>query len=302
MPDGENQNQGGEGAGGAAGGSAGGASGAPWYANVQGADDAFTGVLASKGWAAMKPEELAVTAVRAFRNAESVIGVPPEELLRVPKDANGDWSKVYQRIGKPEKMDGYDFTGVKFKDGTDPDAKFLGVVREAAWKNNLTKDAAKGVTTEVLKFLEGESEAQSAEATAKLGESKAALAKRWGVMPDQIQNSAQFAVAKSAVAKLGWTPEIVNALESAAGYEKVMEALRDLGSRMGEDTFIKSPDGGSNLTGAMTAEQAQMRKSALMQDNAWITRYNNGDVEARAEMSNLNKILVAAMTPPPSHV
>jgi hypothetical protein len=69
-----------------------------------------------------------------------------------------------------------------------------------------------------------------------------------------------------------------------------MEMFRNIGSKIGEDSFVR----GSNSVGGaqiMTTNQALDEKKALMRDPAWVTRYLAGGREETAKMVALNTIL-----------
>src|SRR5205807_108285 len=163
------------------------------------------------------------------------------------------WDAVWQRLGKPAEAKGYDFTDVKFSDGTPLEEDFVNAVREAAFKLHLPKDAATSITRAFAKYLDDAEVAEKAEKTAKLAEQKAALKKNWGA-----NEAANMFVAQRAAAALGIAPETVSALEGVIGYDKIMEMFRSIGAKIGEDKFITGQQQAAG--GAMTREQAIARK------------------------------------------
>lgn len=256
-----------------------------WHA---GADAETLGHLQTRGWADKPANEVALAAVKAHREAEKHIGVPVDQILRLPKEASDEagWNNVWQRLGAPDKPEGYDFTGVKFADGTELDESFVGLMRETAAKLHLPKDAATEITRAFTNFLEKSEQSDLAETTAKLAEAKTALQTNWGKNFD-----ANLFVAKNTAAKLGVTPEQVAALEGAVGYDKVMEMFRSIGEKTGEATFVNSL--APNANGVMTKEQAVSRKSELMADHAWVKGYLDGDNAKGREMTALNTIITS---------
>src|SRR5881394_756652 len=89
--------------------------------------------------ATMPPEETTTTATTTTPDkpwfdgfdAEKLVGVPADQVLRVPKDAADEkgWNAVWSRLGKPTDAKGYDFSDIKFADGTAPDATFVETMR-----------------------------------------------------------------------------------------------------------------------------------------------------------------------------
>lgn len=252
----------------------------PWY---QGADAETTGFLQSKGWDKKTPAQAALEAVKSYREAQSFVGAPPDQLLRLPKDTSDEagWNAVWNRLGKPKEAKEYDFSGIKFADGKDLDEGFTTLMREQAFKLNLPKDTAAAVTKAMVTYLEQTDQKELTERTAKLATEKAELAKNWG--PNMEPN---LFVARRAAQALGVDPATVAQLENVIGYAKIMEMFRVIGSKIGEDKFIT----GQNNSGVMTRDQALSRISELKADKAWAQSYLNGDATKKREMADLHRI------------
>lgn len=250
---------------------------AKWYA---GADAELIGHIQTKGWHEKPANTVALEAIRAHREAEKFIGVPADQVLRLPKDATDEagWKALHGRLGVPADAKGYDFTGVKFADGKEPDASFTDWLGQTALALNVPKDAAARMGQELVKYLENNETTLATERAAKLVEEKAALDTNWGANKD-----ANLFIAKQAAAKLGVTPEAIQALEGQIGYAKVMEMFRSIGTKIGEANFIDGGKGPGN--GIMTREQAVARKAELMADQAFSKRYLDGDAAAVREMT-----------------
>lgn len=256
----------------------------PWH---QGKLDAeLLGHVQNKGWKAEDPIEVAVAAVRAHREAERHIGVPADQILRLPKDKNDEagWKSVWDRLGAPAEAKDYDFTAVKSADGTAIDQAFADAIRQTAFELHIPKDAAPAFAQSVVKHLDGVKAASTQETQAKLGEERAALDRSWGKNKD-----ANMFVAKQAAAKLGVDPEAVAALENTVGYAKVMEMFRKVGAQMGEDIFVDGSHTGEPR--AMTREQAVARKSELMRDGDFAKRFLDGDAKAVREMTGIDRMI-----------
>ena len=262
----------------------------PWYDGVAGVDNEIVGHWTNRGWHNKTPAEVALEATKAWKAAEKFVGVPAEQVIRVPKEASDEagWNTVWTRLGKPADAKGYDFTAIKRADGTNLDADTEAFIRDQSFKLHLTKDAATAYANEWIKREDGAKSSAAAETAAKLIEEKAALAKNWG------QNfEANKFVAGRAAAALGIDPETVTALENQVGYAKVMEMFRAIGARIGEDKFVMSgsQDGNRNQ-GPMSRDQAIARKADLMKDQIWVAAYLKGDTAKAREMTALNTIIV----------
>jgi hypothetical protein len=261
------------------------AAAAPWYT---GKVDAETlGSWQNHGWADKSPEDIAIAATKAHREAEKFIGAPANELARLPKaDADAATLQAFWgRLGAPDTKDGYDLSGVKFADGTELDAAFVDTLRTAAASLHLPKDAAAGVAQAMVKFLDTQEMTEAAERTAALAAEKQALDKNWGPNKD-----ANLMMARNAANALKIDQKALDALESVVGYAKVMEMFRDIGSKIGEDKYFTG--GNSNSNGVMTQEQAIATKADLMKDSAWVGRYMGGGSAENKQMQALLAIIV----------
>jgi len=199
-------------------------------------------------------------------------------------------AKVYEKLGVPKDPKEYDFSTVKFADGSELDDKFVDFVRGQAAALHMNKNDALALAQSLTKFADADESSDLAETTAVLQEQKAELAKNWGA-----NYEANMFVAKNTALKLGVTPEAVSALENAIGYNQVMEMFRTIGTKIGEDAFIRgnSPTGG----GIMTRTEAVAKKAELMSDQAWRARYLGGGKAELREMMGLSAIISGGDVP-----
>src|SRR5712664_2581436 len=90
----------------------------PWYQGVAGVDQEMVGHWQNAGWANKTPQELVVELTKSWKAAEKHVGVPADQIVRLPKDPKDElgWKQVWQRLGAPKEAKEYDFTPVKFAD------------------------------------------------------------------------------------------------------------------------------------------------------------------------------------------
>lgn len=270
------------------GGASDGGAGAPWYQGMVGVDDAVIGSITAKGWDKLPVNQAAVQAIAAWRSAETLVGTPAENLLKLPKDpAAPEWSSVWSRLGRPDAADKYDVSAIKRASGAELDPSFVSQMQNLAHKLNLPADRATDLVTEVVKLQDTVTSTAEAERSAKLIEERAALTQNWGANME-----ANKIVAQNAARALGVEPEQIAALEGVIGYAKVMEMFRNIGTKIGEDRYINSGAQGGN-GGVMSRDQASSRRAELMKDSGWTSRYLAGGTEEAKEMQSLNKILSA---------
>lgn len=286
------------GAGAGAGAGAGSGGGTPWYQGVEGVDTVLTGHIQTKGWDKLDPAKAAVAAAQAHRQAEGLIGAPADQILRLPKETTDPaWNSVWQRLGRPAEEKGYDFSGVKFADGTEPDESLVNTLRSTAFKLNVPAEAASGMMRAVLKYTEDAEAAEEAERAASLQTSREALKKSWGANEAANKLIAQNAW-RALLTKTGMPQEqfaeAMTALENmpGVGYVGLHQILLSIGQSIGEAKFITNT--GAAGDGVMTAEQATARIAELKKDQAWVKGYLAGDATKKREMENLLKLTLAA--------
>lgn len=262
---------------------AGGGAAKPWYDGK--ADAELVGHMQNNGWD-KDPVEAAIAAAKSHREAQKKLGLPPDQILRLPKpDApEAEIKAFHQRLGAPSDPKEYDFSAVKTSDGKDISPEFAEALRASFARRFVPKDTALEIAKDIVKFNDGDAQQQLAAKTAKINEEKAALAAEWKADPD-----GNMFIAKRGAAALGLTAEQVTALENIVGYAGVMKAMHKVGVLNREPGGLITNDGKNS--GAMTREQAIARKADLMRDSAWTKRHYDGDTAARAEMLNLNRII-----------
>lgn len=255
-----------------------------WF---DGADADTLGYLQNRGWDKLDAKTAAFNAAKAHREAEKLIGVPADKIVRLPKDANDaeGWSKLRTQLGVPADAKGYDFSAVKFADGTALDDEFTGTLSAALLKSDVAKDKAPEIAQAIVKFMESAEGATSGEEAAALATQKDALKANWGN-----NYNANLIVAQNAFRALGVETAAVQALEKVVGYDKVMDLFRNIGSRIGEDSFVRSTAPG-NTGGPMTREQATATLDERLRDTIWTGKLNAGDSSTVREFDNLTRLM-----------
>ena len=256
----------------------------PWVP-ATGVEPDLAGHITTKGWDKKSASEAALEAARAHREAEKLIGVPSNQIIRIPTDPKDEagMKAVWQRLGAPADAKDYDFSTVKAKGDLPINDALAQALREAAASGHIPKDAATTIAAAVSKYIDNTKDAELADYTAKIEASKATLVKNWGANLD-----ANTVIARNAAAALGVTKDDIAALEKVIGFDRVMEMFRSVGTKIGEDKFVVNP--GTN-TGVMTRDQAVAKKNDLMNDQGWRDRYLKGGVPENRELQALVAII-----------
>lgn len=239
----------------------------PFYSTFKDAD--------VKGWVENKKFSDVETLARSYKHAETLLGVPAERRLTLPEkmDDPEAMGPIYNRLGRPEKPDGYAFsTGDEFT------KNLAQWGAERFHKLGLTKAQADGIFSELVGLHTSE-DAAAAEASKKDEE---ALRTEWGQEFDKRMN-----IAAQAVDKLGLDGAGVTSLADKLGEAAVARLLFTVGSKITEPPFVdgKGAPGNKHVG---SADAAKQRKSALMEDEGFVKRYIAGDAAARDEMLQLN--------------
>lgn len=261
------------------------AKGTAWHAGL---DAELVGHVTNRGWDKLDPAKAAAEAAKAHREAERLIGVPADRIIRLPQDLTdpAGMKPVWQKLGAPAEAKDYDFSSVKDAAGQPIAAPLAEAIRATAFEASVPKDVATKIAATVVKHFDSVTKEANAVAEAKLTEERAALKTNWTTNHD-----ANMVVARDGAVKLGVTPEEVAALEKVVGYAKTMEMFRKVGAASAEHNFINPSNGGNN-NAIMTREQAIARKAELTADTEWGKRYMNGGAPEKREMDALVRIIV----------
>jgi hypothetical protein len=261
---------------------------AKWFA---GFDAETQNYITQRGLADKDPSAAFLEAAKAHREAQAYIGVPKEQLLKLPAaDAKPEeWDAVYEKLGYSKNADDYKLDALKNADGTEVDAATKDFIRAQAVDLKLSPAAAAKFGEAYIKQASSGAAAQSATQLAEATRAMEALRQSWGpnyeankVIADNayaaIMAAANFDQAKmsAAIQKLGET----------AGRAETMQMLLAVGLKLGEDKFVSGggPSGGVRYT----KETATARISELKADSAFVTRYLGGGIAENKEMADLH--------------
>lgn len=225
---------------------------------LEGLGDDLRGVAEKKGW--KEPAD----AVQAYKHAQSLLGVqdPERSLLRLPSDPEDAeaWGKVYERLGRPAKPDDYELVDPHGYISNDPD--YAGWLKQTAHQLGLSAKQAKQLSEAMSGYTHQRMERHQTDYAVQVDAEKEALRKEWGAAADQ-----NVTIAKRAAAEFGLDDATVDALESALGFGKLMRFMHQIGTRIGEDSFV----GGDALAGgAMSPAQARAELDSLKIDKEFM--------------------------------
>lgn len=260
----------------------------PWF---DGFDAETKGYMINRGLDKLPVGEAFQKVVEFHRNAESKLGGPADKMVRWPDEGDAaGWAAIHQRLGVPAKAEDYDLAGVKFADGKEPEAEFVTWVRNMAHELRLPPAAAKEMAQKFISFGEAAEQKSAGEGRLRAAMEQDQLKLLWGGAFDQNKF-----IADRAAAMLGLSAENLNTMANVAGFAKVMDGLRKVGVAMGEAKLLgvnEKPGGGPGPNTPMTREEALSALTELKSDRNFVTRWMQGDPEAKKRLEDLTRLAV----------
>lgn len=242
--------------------------------------DEVRGVIQTKGW--KSPAD----AIGSYMNLEKLMGADKAGRgVVLPKDdaPAEEWSQFYQRLGRPESVDGYK---LPLPDGDT--GAFAKTASQWFHEAGLTAKQAETLAAKWNEYAGGTMQSQQAEFEQKAAVDLQELQTAWG---DKFEANAELA--RRARREAGLSDEEGLAIERALGLKKAAEVFAFLGKQFAEAP-MKGGEGASRSSFGATPEDARARIAALKNDAGWTAKYLSGDADARAEFERLHRIAFPA--------
>lgn len=242
---------------------------------VEGLSSEHRGLLDAKGF--KEPSHM----IDAYRSLESTVGAPPDKVLKLPtksyEEAPEEWNKVYGRLGRPEKPEGYE---IKVPEGAEMDKGVLDFLTKTFHELGYSKQQGQGLIQKWAQFQNG-LEAQSAQANAgKKEQADLELRTLWGRKFEE-NVSASYATA----AKLGFKPDEIQGLKDQFGDVRILKMFEGISKKIGEADYVGGNGPGGDRV--LTPDGAQFRLKEIQSDPNWVMKFNTGDPEAIKERDRL---------------
>lgn len=223
--------------------------------------------------------------IKSYRNLEKLTGVPAEQIIKLPKgDDPAAWNDIYNRLGRPEKADGYKIPVPEGDSG-----EFAKMASQWFHDAGLTQAGATKLASKWNEYVASQQQTQADAAKLRDTQEVAALKQEWGADYDR-----HAGVVDKAAEVFGMTVEQLNALKSAMGPKAAMQFMRNIGSKLGAEDRAFHDGQSSNGFNAMSPEQAQAEIARLQKDKAFAQEFNSSDPrvrsEARQKMARLSVI------------
>lgn len=251
--------------------------GGPWYGDIP----ADKGDL--KTWVEGKQFANPIAALESYRNAETLLGAPAEQILRIPKEDDAEGlAKFHNRLGRPEKPEEY---GLEVPEGDD--GNFARHMSGFMHKLGVSKNVAQQLAKEVNRLsAEGKAAQEQQDATNKATRDAAfaALKTKLGPQYDATRAGAERAIrafAGKAELSAEEADQYVGLLDKAPVFFRFISAAMQ---GLGEERFV-SGDGGHQFT--LSAAAAKGKLDELREKRL---KGEIGEKDFLAESERLGKI------------
>ncbi len=260
----------------------------------------YTAALTPKPFAEMLPKDIAGEAMfkdikdieglaRGFHGAQKLVGVPKDQILRLPTDDKPEsWAPVYDKLGRPEKADGYKLT---LPQGVELNAEAAKPIFEEAYNLGISQKQLDGLYGKLRTVAEANGAAAKAKSEAEVAASSAALKTEWGVAYDQKIADATLAIDHFAKElKLGDGLKADLERSGLGNNPALAKLFAGLAANLKEDGKLTGRASGSESLASPT--EARQNINALRQDKTFMAQYMDkralGHAEAVAKMAALH--------------
>lgn len=207
--------------------------------------------------------------LRSYKELESLKGVPPERLVRLPEDISTieGIQDALGKLGLPEDPDGYD---VLEGDDNKP-------MRELFHKAKITSAQAKLLAEGYDAHVQQLTEHQQKQAEQQSQLDLENLKREWGAAYDY-----NLSAARGIARKLELDVDTMASMEGALGTDKFMKLMATMGKMVGEG---RAPDAngkdGNGFGAPLTPAQARAKRDALLGDPEFQQRLMSSDARVR---------------------
>lgn len=239
-------------------------------------NDVGKGLIKSKEWST--PQAV----IDSYMELSKFTGADKNAILKLPTGDDADFSEVYNKLGRPENPDGYEF----------PDTEVANHFKTKLHELGLSKKQASGLMQEFDTYFGGVNESMTAkaqeESKSKLAEATNLLKKEWGKDYD-----ANIQVGNEAFSKFAETTGLeaadLDKMSQLIGVDKVAKLFYQFGDK---DGGIKTLS--NYKSGLEDGTTAAYKLAQLQGDREFAMKLRNGDPKAHEEIKRLSAIITAS--------
>lgn len=223
----------------------------PWHGLT---DPDAASYITNKGW--QNPADV----IKSYQGAEKLIGRDPSSLVTLPRADDPEGQRaLFQKLGLPESPDKYDMKVGLTKD-TAVDEGFAKNMQGLLHKANITDGQAKELIGGYNAMLLAQQEQAAKDYELNVQADKRSLLDEWRGGHDRMMNKA-----KTAAQTLGFTPELIDAIEKEVGYAGTYKMLAEIGAKLGEDGLVTDAKG-AGFEGQLTPQEAKAQWDQFKMD------------------------------------
>lgn len=216
------------------------------------------------------------TMAKSYIGLEKLARADPSTIVTLPKEGE-DMAPVWNRLGRPDKVDGYKFEGDIAPLAKDP---LISALLPEWHKAGLTQAQVAAVAktgNAAAEKLRADADAQfNSAAQAALAEVKM----QWGAGYER-----NIQAAKATALKLGLTGDEATAIERAIGTKAFLTKFATAGQGLLEATHVAGDQ--RAVSGQLTPQQAVEELAALGKDREFQNKLRNGDKDAKQRVKDL---------------
>lgn len=252
-----------------------------WY---DGFSDEDIGLIQNNKW-----EESPAGLMEGYNGLLKLRGVPADQLIKVPgaDDADG-WNGLYDKLGRPESADKYEFTpaeGAEYDDG-----RVKGFA-EVAHKYGLNQEQAAGIVADVFaqeaQMIEAANKEREVQSQADLANLKSELGSAY---EERVELGRRFVRDVVPGASDDEKAVIVDKIEQAIGTANLIRMFGEAGfkANKGESRFVESSSATTQF--GMTPEQAKAEIQTMRTDPEISKKVMTPGSKEKERFSQLHKV------------
>lgn len=187
------------------------------------------------------------------------IAIPGEE------DTEG-WSKLYTKLGRPDKAEGYEYKAPEGSEGLNIDNELVSQYQKKFYELGLSKKQGEALFNLYNENVVGKIKGLTAEAEKRRQDTQTLLKAEWGQAYEQNLN-----MAKNVIKELG-DPDLIPFLEETGlgNDPRLVKIFYNIATKTSEDNFKQ---GGNNHGFISTPEQAKTKILQLQADDKFMEAY-----------------------------
>lgn len=209
---------------------------------------------------------------KSYLNAQKMLGVPRDQLLRLPTDDKPEsWAPIYAKLGRPEKADGYKLTAPQ---GVTLEKEFTEPVFAKAHELGMSQKQLEGLYGTLREMGVKAQQAQAAKIQQEVDAATAALKTEFGAAFEERVN-----IAESAIDTLDQLAGLKGELRKAVDANPLrnspamIKALAHIGAMFKEDGKLVGKAAGTE--GMKSPMEAKQEIASLQQDKNFMAAYTD---------------------------